>query len=266
MDIVWMILFILVGLLMGAVIAVANRRFDAVIRAREDYDEDVDGKMTKKQKEAFEARKAAEAKLTRMPVGEVVKERPGRFAACLILAGGGAAAIAAVYGVNAATWTLLAFTVLLILISMIDLDTMEIPFLLNVVILVLGGISILTFQGTSPFADITIVNRLVGMVVIAVPMILINLIIADAFGGGDIKLLVAAGFLLGWKMTVIGFFVGAIIAGAIGVTLMARKKKGGKEHIPFGPSLCAGLYLSVLFGTQMMDWYIQILKNSMGQA
>jgi len=265
MDIVMMIIFILLGTIAGALQAIGNRRWDAYIRAREDYDEDVDGKMTKKQKQEFEARKEAEAKLTWMPAKDVIKERPGRFAACLILGAIGAVGLSVAYGVNAATWTLLVFFTVLILIAMIDLDTMEIPFSLNLVILGLGLLSLLTFQWTEPFSEITIVNRIVGMLCIAGPMLIIDLIIPGAFGGGDIKMMFAAGFLLGWKMIVAGFFMGAIVGGAVGITVMVRKKKGGKEHIPFGPSLCVGMFLAVMFGTQLIDWYIGILKNAMGK-
>ena len=265
MEILWMIIFILIGTVAGALQAIGNRRWDAYIRAREDYDEDVDGKMTKKQKAEFQARKEAEAKLTWMPAKDVIKERPGRFVACLILGAAGAVTLSVCYGVNAATWTLLAFFTVLILIAMIDLDTMEIPFSLNLVILGLGLLSLLTFQGTTPFSEITILNRVIGMFCIAGPMFLINLFISGAFGGGDVKMMLAAGFLLGWKMIVAGFFMGAIVGGAVGITVMVRKKKGGKEHIPFGPSLCIGMALAVTFGTQMIDWYIDILKKSMGQ-
>ena len=253
MQILWTIIFIGTALGLSLIITLVNRRWDAYIRAREDYDEDVDGKMTKKEKEAFQARKEAEAKLTRMPFGEVVKERPRRLIACMVLSVAAAVSLVVRYGANAATATLLAFFLILILMA------------LNLAILGLGGLSILTFQWTEPFSEITIVNRIVGMLVIAVPMILINLVVAGAFGGGDVKLMFAAGFLLGWKMIVSGFFMGAIVGAVVGVTVMVRKKKGGKEHIPFGPSLCAGMYLAVMFGTQMMDWYIEILKKAMGQ-
>ena len=258
------ILFILLGTVAGALQAIGNRRWDAYIRAREDYDEDVDGKMTKKEKEAFQARKEAEAKLTWMPVKDILKERPGRFVACLILGAAGSVGLYAVHGVNAATWTLLVFFTVMILIAMIDLDTMEIPFSLNIFIFGLGLLSLLTFQGSEPFSEITFLNRIVGMLVISGPMFLIDLIIPGAFGGGDIKMMFAAGFLLGWKMIVSGFFIGAVIGGVVGVTVMIRRKKGGKEHIPFGPSLCAGMAIATLFGTQMINWYIDILKRSMG--
>ena len=259
METVWIILFILIGTVAGGLQAIGNRRFDAYIRAREDYDEDVDGKMSEKEKEEFQKRKEAEAKLIRMPVKDIVKERPGRLVCCIALGAVGAAGLVLCHGVNAATWTLLAFFTVMILISMIDLDTMEIPFSLNLVILGLGLISLLTFRNVAPFSEITIVSRLIGFVCIGVPLMLINLIRAEAFGGGDIKMMFAAGFLLGWKMILIGFLLGTIIGGVVGVIVLARKAKGGKEHIPFGPSLCAGMAIAVLVGNQIIDWYAGML-------
>ena len=115
-----------------------------------------------------------------------------------------------------------------------------------------------------------ITDRLIGMMCVGAPLILLNSLMwvwkeLEAFGFGDIKLLIAAGALLGWKMTVIGFFMGAVVGGVISVILLIRKKKGGKDHIPFGPSLCIGLYLALMFGIQLVDWYTEILKRSMGR-
>ncbi len=324
MEIVWTIIFILFGVAAGALIALLNRRWDAVIRSREDYDEDVDGKMTKKERQAFEARKEAEAKLTRMPFRDVVKERPGRFAVCLFLGVVAPVSLVLRYGVDASTCLLLAFLLILTLISFIDLDTQEIPFSLNVAVFGLGLISVviapdlstkdrllgvlflliigvidwvmidlidvpekhwtlLMFgQAVMAFLPGLLINilakpadfvsdRIIGMICISSLLILLNAIVwamrgLYAFGFGDIKLMIAAGALLGWKATVSGFFMGAIVGGVISVILLIRKKKGGKEHIPFGPSLCIGLYLAILFGVQLIDWYIEILKRSMGKA
>ena len=94
-------------------------------------------------------------------------------------------------------------------------------------------------------------------------MLIVTLLVAGAFGGGDIKLMAAAGLLLGWKGTLIAFLIGLIVGAIIGIVLMSRKKKGGKEHMPFGPSLCIGLVMAVLVGNQLIDWYMNIIKNAM---
>ncbi len=83
--------------------------------------------------------------------------------------------------------------------------------MLNVIIFIMGVVSlILQFVSKEnsffEMDEVTIVERLIGMVCISLPLFLIVLIIPEGFGGGDIKLMFAAGFFLGWKQTVVGFF------------------------------------------------------------
>ena len=285
-----MVIFIIVASLIAAgvyaVINVVNRRWDAVIRAREDYDEDVDGKMTKAQKKAFEERKAEEAKLMRMPFGDVYKERPKRFVAVVIW-GVALTAFTVWYFLNYGTHIstliddpqfvkgavpmihdgqigikvgiifLLVLFAIYTLEALIDLDTMEIPPELNIAIFVMALISIPLWQ------HVTIKERIIGMLCITVPMLLLEFIIPGAFGGGDRRMLYGSGLLLGWKMVVMGFFIGAIIQAVIAVFFVITKKKDWKSHLPFGPMLCLGIMISTMFGTQLLNWYIGILKASM---
>lgn len=285
-----MVIFIIVASLIAAgvyaVINVVNRRWDAVIRAREDYDEDVDGKMTKAQKKAFEERKAEEAKLTKMPFGEVYKERPKRFVAVVIW-GVALTAFTVWYFLNYGTHIstliddpqfvkgavpmihdgqigikvgiifLLVLFAIYTLEALIDIDTMEIPPELNIAIFVMALISIPLWQ------HVTIKERIIGMLCITVPMLLLEFIIPGAFGGGDRRMLYGSGLLLGWKMVVMGFFIGAIIQAVIAVFFVITKKKDWKSHLPFGPMLCLGIIISTMFGTQLLNWYIGILKASM---
>jgi len=37
---------------------------------------------------------------------------------------------------------------------------------------------------------------------------------------------------------------------------LLAKKKGKKEHIAFGPFLCAGMVVALFFGTQIITWYL----------
>ena len=159
--------------------------------------------------------------------------------------------------------TVFLFFGLLTIITFIDADTMEIPFVLNVCILVLGVASIFTRGGFSlTGGDLSLVSRLIGMICVSLPLFLIVLVIPDGFGGGDIKLMFAAGFFLGWKATVIAFFIGLIIGGCQGVILLARRKKGKDDHFAFGPALSVGLMIATFVGSQMMNSYINMIKAS----
>lgn len=167
------------------------------------------------------------------------------------------------FGVSLEAVTVFLFFALLTIITFIDADTMEIPFVLNVCILVLGVISIFTRGGFSlTGGDLSLVSRLIGMICVSLPLFLIVLVIPDGFGGGDIKLMFAAGFFLGWKATVIAFFIGLIIGGCQGVILLARRKKGKDDHFAFGPALSVGLMIATFVGPQLMNSYINMIKAS----
>lgn len=165
---------------------------------------------------------------------------------------GGISAVALVYyyGANLAALTVFAFFAVMTVISFIDYDTMIIPPQLNFLIFVIGVISIWTMGGPS------IVDRIIGMFAISLPLYIIIMIVPNGFGGGDIKLMFAAGFMLGWKATVAAFFIGLVLGGAYGIYLMARRKKGKDDHFAFGPFLCVGLAIALFYGEAMVNAYL----------
>ena len=233
---------------------VAIRRYVAGIRSREDYESDVDGTMTKEEKKKEKEQKVIEAEKVKIGFRETYQEYPAR---CIVLAILGAILTGInfwYFGITVQAGLYSLFFLFLLMIALIDFDTMEIPPSLNLAILILGIPGIFTMPSLGISIKEQLISRLIGAVCIALPMLLIDLIKSGAFGGGDIKLLVAA-----------GFFTGAIIGAVVGISLMARKKKGGKEHIPFGPSLCVGLILASYFGNQLINWYIGVLQASMSQ-
>ena len=69
----------------------------------------------------------------------------------------------------------------------------------------------------------------------------------EALGGGDIKLVAAAGAALGWKGIAGSLFLGSLCGGLVAIVLMAMKKKKLGETLPFGPFLSLGAYGICLF-------------------
>lgn len=242
---------------------VVIRRMVAVVRSREDYDEDVDGKMTDAEKKTFEETKEIEAGKIKIGFADVKAEYKTRFFITAIIGAVLGALVGFFFGLSVETIIYFIFFGVLTVIAFIDMDTMEIPPSLNLIILGLGIISlILNLIGVQK-SDVSIIDRLIGAVCVSGFLLIVTILVKGAFGGGDIKLMAAAGVLLGWKGVLTGFLIGLFIGAAIGIVLIARRKKGGKEHMPFGPSLCIGLVLAVLFGQQLVNWYIDLLKSMM---
>jgi len=81
----------------------------------------------------------------------------------------------------------------------------------------------------------------------------------DAMGLGDVKMMFAVGALLGWQLTLLSIFLGAFTGAIIGVFLISRQKeKDMQTQIPFGIFLGIGSVISLLFGEQIVKWYLSM--------
>lgn len=156
------------------------------------------------------------------------------------------------YGLSIQLFLVIALDVLLLIITFVDLDAQIIPPKYNVCILLLGVIAIWLFP------EVTFMQRVIGFFCISIPMQLVVMAVPGGFGGGDIKLMAAAGFLLGWKANVAAFFIGLILGGGYGIFALITKKRGRKEHFAFGPCLCIGIAIAMYcdFGSELLDLYL----------
>lgn len=165
---------------------------------------------------------------------------------------GGALAVLCLYcyGVNLRAAIVFLFLSVLTVVAFIDIDTMEIPFPLVIAAGVTGLISCFFFPEISP------AERAVGMICVSVPLWLITLLVAGAFGGGDIKLMAACGIFLGWKLNLLALFLAVAGGGCYGIWLLAAKKKKKTDHFAFGPFLCSGAAVAVFAGEKILGWYL----------
>nr|NIS68186.1 hypothetical protein [Pseudomonadota bacterium] len=83
----------------------------------------------------------------------------------------------------------------------------------------------------------------------------------EGMGGGDIKLLAMIGaFLGGWRPILFVILVASFLGCAVGVPLMIMKGRDSKYAIPFGPFLGGGAIIFLLYGTEIIGWYLQMGK------
>ena len=136
----------------------------------------------------------------------------------------------------------------LIVLSVIDFRTYEIPFGINVFILVLGLIHmVLDMHNWS--------NYVIGLLAVSVPLGIILLVSKGrAIGGGDVKLMAAAGLLLGWEKILLALMIGCI-AGSI-IHIIRMKAAGADRVLAMGPYLALGIFISALWGDSLVSWYL----------
>lgn len=78
----------------------------------------------------------------------------------------------------------------------------------------------------------------------------------EAMGLGDVKMMFMVGAYLGWRLTILTIFIGVLTGSIIGILLMARQRERSMQMLlPFGIFLGIGAIASLLFGSQLVDWY-----------
>jgi leader peptidase (prepilin peptidase)/N-methyltransferase len=79
----------------------------------------------------------------------------------------------------------------------------------------------------------------------------------EAMGLGDVKMMFMVGAFLGWPLTLLTIFVGVLTGSVAGVAAMLRSGERDMQMLlPFGIFLGIGSLVSLLFGVQIIDWYV----------
>ena len=86
-------------------------------------------------------------------------------------------------------------------------------------------------------------------------MLLIFLLSRGGMGAGDVKLSFVLGVWLGLKASVVCLMLAFVLGGIIGVLLLVTGIKQRKDPIPFGPFLCIGAYIALLFSPYLIYFY-----------
>lgn len=139
----------------------------------------------------------------------------------------------------------------LLVLSVIDWRTYEIPSGCNLMILFSGLVNAVFHRGQW-------LSFGIGFSCVSGFLLLILLASRGrAMGGGDVKLMAAAGLLLGWKQIIVAFFIGCVLASIIHLILMKIKGKG--HMLAFGPYLSLGIWFSMMWGETLIEWYLRRL-------
>lgn len=144
---------------------------------------------------------------------------------------------------------------LLIVITFIDMEHKIIPNKIILIGLIVGA----------AFRLITINygiwDYIVGFLVGGGVLFLISLLSGGGMGGGDIKLMAMIGLYVGWKLTISTLFLAVVLGAVGGIVLILFKIKTRKDYIPFGPYISIACIISILYGYDLLNMYIKLIRG-----
>ncbi len=153
------------------------------------------------------------------------------------------------------SWTCLELLILgcaLVYLSLVDLETMELPGAPMAV--AAGSFLLFLFAHDDPLRRL--LWGLLGALAIGGGVLLVSLIAdkvmgRETMGGGDIKLLALLGLYVGpdggLLLVIAACFTGLLFAGA--------SRVGRGKEFPFGPAIALAAWPVLLFGESILRWY-----------
>jgi leader peptidase (prepilin peptidase)/N-methyltransferase len=157
-----------------------------------------------------------------------------------------------VVGPNQDVWLGLAFVLLLVPVTVIDIDFRIIPNKL----MILGTVVALAILALTRPGDIP--EHLIAALAAGGFLLIAAIAYPGGMGMGDVKLAFVMGLFLGRDVGV-AMLAGLLAGSLIGAAVIARKgaKEGRKTAIPFGPFLALGGLVGLLAGEPVVDWYLR---------
>ncbi len=143
----------------------------------------------------------------------------------------------------------------LMVVTVIDLEHQLIPDRVTLPVIVVGFAGSLV-GGRPSWLD-SLLGILVGGGIIYAIIQGSRLVLGvDGMGGGDVTLTAMIGAFLGWKSLLLGLFLAVLLGAAVAAALLAARRKGRKDPIPFGPFLALGGVVSLFWGKELLRWYL----------
>jgi len=149
----------------------------------------------------------------------------------------------------------LVLTWLLLSIALIDFDTMVIPDQFSLSLMWIGLFISLWVVFIEPSSAIK--GALFGYLLLWTVFHIFKLVTGkDGMGYGDFKLLAAGGAWFGVQSVLVIIIMSAFSGAVIGSLYIFLSKNSKNKQIPFGPYLAAGIWINMLYGEAIINWYL----------
>jgi len=164
------------------------------------------------------------------------------------------------YGLNPALGIMAFYACLFIVVFVIDLEH---GLILNKVVYPGMVVALLLALLPQPWLTQWIVtgiaNAALGGAIGFALFLLIAIISRGGMGWGDVKLAALIGLATGFPLVFLSIIMGAILGGIMAVALVIAKKRKRRQTIPFGPFLAVAAMITLLWGSNIMSWYLGLM-------
>ncbi len=110
----------------------------------------------------------------------------------------------------------------------------------------------------SVFLSPGIVDAVIGGAIGFVLLLIVALVSRGGMGWGDIKMAMLIGLVVGYPLVFVALLMGIILGGLVGGFFLLTKIKGRKDAIPFGPFLSLATMIALLWGSDILHWYLRL--------
>ncbi len=178
-----------------------------------------------------------------------------QYPAVELLTGVLTAATVCKFGVSFSSLYYLLLVYYLIVVSFIDLKTMEVPVRLSYGAL-LSGLLLSFFVPQHSFKEAVFGASFGAGVILFIIETYYVFTGKEGMGYGDANIMAVVGAFLGWKKVLLTLFLASLVGAAVGITLILLRRGEREKPIPFGPFIAAGALLSLYFGDRLINWYL----------
>lgn len=146
----------------------------------------------------------------------------------------------------------------LIVISFIDMETMNVYFGTTLTGAIFGLVFLITQGILENYILKDYMYYILGAIAPAGVIALI-ILLTGGMGWGDVEICFISGLFLGLKLSVLMLLASFIIGALISLILIWSKKKTRKDYISFGPFVALGTLFAVTCGNEILLWYLNLI-------
>ncbi len=163
------------------------------------------------------------------------------------------------FGVSHASLAALVFTWCLIALTLIDFHKQLLPDSITYPLMWLG----ILYSFTGNFTDLqsSVIGASAGYMSLWLVFQLFKLVTGkEGMGYGDFKLLAALGAWCGWQLLPLIILLSSVVGAVVGIAMLVSGYTKRAQPIPFGPYLATAGWIALMWGEQLNNTYLGLLR------